>query len=112
MRCADFFIGKPGPGSLSEAVQMGLPVLVTRNAWTMPQERWNTEWVQAHGVGVVQRSFREVATGVAELCIALPAYQARVRALHNRAVFEVPQILARIVREAAPQTLAPMASPA
>jgi hypothetical protein len=54
MRCADFFIGKPGPGSLSEAVQMGLPVLVTRNAWTMPQERWNTEWVQAQGVGVVR----------------------------------------------------------
>ncbi|MFY7855301.1 MAG: MGDG synthase family glycosyltransferase, partial [Rubrivivax sp.] len=46
MQRADFFIGKPGPGSLSEAVQMGLPVLTTRNAWTMPQERWNTEWVQ------------------------------------------------------------------
>jgi hypothetical protein len=112
MRCADFFIGKPGPGSLSEAVQMGLPVLVTRNAWTMPQERWNTDWVQAHGVGVVQRSFRDVAVGVAELCATLPAYQARVRALNNRAVFEVPQILARILREAAPQPTAPLASPA
>src|SRR5262249_55050602 len=51
MRLADFFIGKPGPGSLSEAVQQRLPVIVTRNSWTMPQERWNTEWVIERGVG-------------------------------------------------------------
>jgi len=57
MQLADFFIGKPGPGSLSEAVHMGLPVIVTRNAWTMPQERWNTQWVQDNGLGVVERSF-------------------------------------------------------
>ncbi len=112
MRCADFFIGKPGPGSLSEAVHLGLPVLVTRNAWTMPQERWNTEWVQAHGLGVVRRSFAEVAEGVATLRAGLPAYQARVQRMHNRAVFEVPQILARIVREATPPTTAPLASTA
>ena len=67
MQLADFFIGKPGPGSLSEAVQMGLPVIVTRNAWTMPQERWNAEWVRQHGVGVVLRSFTGVASAVAEL---------------------------------------------
>lgn len=37
MRLGDYFIGKPGPGALSEAVQMGLPVITTLNAWTMPQ---------------------------------------------------------------------------
>ena len=41
MQLADFFIGKPGPGSISEAVQQGLPVIVVDNAWTMPQERYN-----------------------------------------------------------------------
>ena len=46
MQLADFFIGKPGPGSLSEAVQCGLPVIVTCNAATMPQERWNVSWVR------------------------------------------------------------------
>jgi 1,2-diacylglycerol 3-beta-galactosyltransferase len=45
MRLADFFIGKPGPGSISEAIQMKLPVIVERNAWTLPQERYNTDWV-------------------------------------------------------------------
>jgi 1,2-diacylglycerol 3-beta-galactosyltransferase len=97
MRLADFFIGKPGPGSLSEAVHMRLPVIVTRNAWTMPQERWNTLWVQHHGLGVVQRSFRTVPEAVQQVLADLPALRERVRHMHNAAVFEVPQVLARIL---------------
>ena len=97
MALADFFIGKPGPGSLSEAVHMGLPVIVTRNAWTMPQERWNTDWVRQQGVGVVHRSFRSVRAAVAEILADLPALQERARRIDNRAVFEVPRILAQIL---------------
>ncbi|WP_295445813.1 galactosyldiacylglycerol synthase [uncultured Thiodictyon sp.] len=100
MRLADFFIGKPGPGSLSEAVQQGLPVIVTRNSWTMPQERWNTHWVREHGLGIVHRSFRTVRAAVDELTRGLPQYQTRVRRVENRAVFEVPQILERILAQA------------
>jgi hypothetical protein len=33
MQLADFFIGKPGPGCISEALAMNLPVIVERNAW-------------------------------------------------------------------------------
>ena len=98
MQCADFFIGKPGPGSLSEAVQQGLPVIVTRNAWTMPQERWNTDWVQAHGLGVVKRRFSQVGEAVQELVAELPRYRHNVAQMHNRAVFELPQILQGIVQ--------------
>ena len=58
MQLSDFFIGKPGPGSISEAVQQGLPVIVVRNTWTMPQERYNTDWVKeqqcGHRLGLVQ----------------------------------------------------------
>ena len=53
MKLADFFIGKPGPGSISEALVMGLPVIVERNAWTMVQERFNTDWIAQNGFGVV-----------------------------------------------------------
>ena len=35
MQLADFFIGKPGPGSISEALHMGLPVIVCRRSATM-----------------------------------------------------------------------------
>lgn len=104
MQLADFFIGKPGPGSLSEAVRMGLWVIVTRNAWTMPQERWNTEWVRQHGLGRVERSFAQIEPAVRALLADLPAHRRRVQALDNRAVFEVPQVLERILAEAgAPQ---------
>jgi len=97
MQLADFFIGKPGPGSLSEAVHMGLPVIVTRNAWTMPQERWNTQWVQNHRLGVVQRSFATVQQAVDQITQHLPDYRRRVQAIDNRAVFEVPRIVQRIL---------------
>ena len=101
MQLADFFIGKPGPGSLSEAIQMGLPVIVTRNAWTMPQERWNSQWVQQHDLGVVQRSFADIQAGVDHITRRLDDYRSHVRAVDNRAVFEVPRILHRILSNAA-----------
>lgn len=100
MELADFFIGKPGPGSLSEAVQKNLPVIVERNAWTMPQERYNTVWVQEQQIGIVLRSFRSIRRAVAEMVAQLDAYRARVRPLENRAVFEIPDILAGILAQA------------
>ena len=96
----DFFIGKPGPGSLSEALQQGLPVLTVRNAWTMPQERYNTEWVQAMGVGRVGTSWRHVRPLVHQLMAGLPVHQLAVQRVQNRAVFEVPAILADILARA------------
>lgn len=100
MELADFFIGKPGPGSLSEAVQKNLPVIVERNAWTMPQERYNTDRVQEQQIGIVLRSFRSIRRAVVEMEQQLDAYRARVRPLENRAVFEIPDILAGILAQA------------
>jgi UDP-N-acetylglucosamine:LPS N-acetylglucosamine transferase len=101
MQLADYFIGKPGPGSISEAVAMRLPVIVERNAWTLPQERYNAEWVREQDVGVVLPNFRRIARVVDELLE--PAAYARFRAaterLHNRAVFEIPDILESILKE-------------
>lgn len=99
MQFADFFIGKPGPGSLSEAVQMGLPVIVVDNAWTMPQERYNTQWVREQRLGVVHRSFRTIDRAVAELLGDLDGFRTRVRRVQNRALFEVPHILGRILEQ-------------
>lgn len=101
MRLADYFIGKPGPGCLSEAVQMGLPVITLRNASTMPQERYNTEWVVDNGVGMVLKSLRELRTGVTRLLGCLPEMQVCARRLDNRALFELPEILAAQLHAAA-----------
>ena len=97
MQLSDFFIGKPGPGSISEAIQQFLPVIVARNAWTMPQERYNTEWVEENSVGVVLDSFKAIRGGVKQVTDGIEAYRASVRRIHNRAVFEIPEILERIL---------------
>jgi UDP-N-acetylglucosamine:LPS N-acetylglucosamine transferase len=97
MQLSDFFIGKPGPGSLSEAVQQGLPVIVVRNAWTMPQERYNTQWVEENSVGVVLDSFKAIRSGVAQVAEHIDLYRAGVKRMHNRAVFEIPEILEKIL---------------
>lgn len=99
MRLADFFIGKPGPGSISEAIQMKLPVIVERNAWTLPQERYNADWVLEQGVGVVLHNFRGIESAVRELLTGnhLTAMKAKIAALENRAVFEIPPILEKIL---------------
>ena len=67
MRAADFLIGKPGPGSIAEAMVRQLPVLIECNAWTFPQERYNAEWVVEKEVGIVLNSFREVVSGVEQM---------------------------------------------
>jgi len=97
MQLSDFFIGKPGPGSISEALQQGLPVIVVRNAWTMPQERYNTDWVLENEVGVVLDSFKAVRSGVAQVTDDIAKYRARVGRIHNRAVFEIPDLLEEIL---------------
>jgi UDP-N-acetylglucosamine:LPS N-acetylglucosamine transferase len=97
LQLADFFIGKPGPASLSEAVHLGLPVVTVRNAWTMPQERYNTQWVRENGFGVVHDSFRSIRAAVVGLVERLPEYQRNLHLFNNRAVFEVPEILAQIL---------------
>ena len=97
MSLADFFIGKPGPGSISEAVAMGLPVIVERNIWTLPQERYNADWVLERNAGLVLPNFRGIGGAVEALLRDLPRYRAAVGQIHNRAVFEIPDMLKKIL---------------
>jgi UDP-N-acetylglucosamine:LPS N-acetylglucosamine transferase len=96
----DFFIGKPGPGSLSEAIHMGLPVITFDNAWTMPQERYNTRWIQQQQLGMVLRAQRDLAAALPALIEQLPAFRQRVAEVHNRAVFEVVDTFERLMQGA------------
>ncbi|MGA8368331.1 MAG: glycosyltransferase [Candidatus Acidiferrales bacterium] len=101
MQLADFFIGKPGPGSVSEALAMRLPVIVERNAWTLPQERYNADWILEKEVGMVLPSFRKIEDATARLIepATLARYRANAAAIHNRAVFEIPGMLEKILSE-------------
>jgi 1,2-diacylglycerol 3-beta-galactosyltransferase len=101
MQLADFFMGKPGPGSVSEALAMRLPVIVERNAWTLPQERYNADWILEKEVGLVLPSFRKIEDAAAQLIepATLARYRGNAAAIHNRAVFEIPGMLEKILGE-------------
>jgi len=104
MHLSDFFIGKPGPGSISEALVMNLPVIVACNARTLPQERYNADWIRQNNVGVVVPSFRRIAGAVEQLLepCNFESYRASAAAIKIRAVFEIPEILQSILEEAPP----------
>jgi len=112
MQLADFFIGKPGPGSLSEALAMRLPVIVERNAWTLPQERYNADWVLENEVGLVLPNFRDIDKAVALLIEpeTLARYCRNATAMKNQAVFEIPAFLKKILEQGA--ATEPQARPA
>jgi hypothetical protein len=99
MQLSDFMIGKPGPGSISEAVHMQLPVVVEKNAWTLPQERYNAEWVREQKLGIVLGSFRQIGAAVEQLLApgTLDAMRQRTACFKNRAVFEIADILGELV---------------
>jgi Glycosyltransferase family 28 C-terminal domain len=103
MRAADFLIGKPGPGSIAEAMVRKLPVLIECNSWTLPQERYNAEWVAEKRVGIVLHGFREMVSGVQQILepATLADLRKNVDALNNRAIFEIPEILDKLLRESA-----------
>jgi len=102
MALSDFFIGKPGPGSISEALQFHLPVIVECNAKTLPQERYNAQWVTENGFGIAVSSFHEISASVQRLLDTANFQEFRRRAgtYSNHALFEVPLILERCLKNA------------
>jgi hypothetical protein len=106
MALADFFIGKPGPGSISEALQFHLPVIVECNSRTLPQERYNAEWVTEKGYGIVVPSFKGIAPAVQRLLQSATFDEFRLKAneYSNRALFEVPIILEKCAEHTAAPT--------
>jgi 1,2-diacylglycerol 3-beta-galactosyltransferase len=99
MALSDFFIGKPGPGSMSEALAMGLPLLVERNVWTLAQERYNAEWVVERDLGIVTSDLGRCAGAVRKLLAPenYVRFRANALAARSKAVFEIPVMLERLL---------------
>jgi UDP-N-acetylglucosamine:LPS N-acetylglucosamine transferase len=98
MAACDLLITKPGPGTLAEAFHQQLPVVVTENIFTVPQERANARWVEEAELGFVVRKWTEIAP-LARARLAAPERVAQARANlarlpANRAVDEVLDVLA------------------
>jgi Glycosyltransferase family 28 C-terminal domain len=106
MSLSDFFIGKPGPGSISEALQFHLPVIVECNGRTLPQERYNAQWVTENRLGTVLKSFRQIASGVEKLLDPPTFAELRANAskYSNRALLEIPGFLDVILERQRPHS--------
>jgi 1,2-diacylglycerol 3-beta-galactosyltransferase len=99
MAVADFFIGKPGPGSIAEALHFNLPVIVERNACTMPQERYNADWLVENDAGIVLENFDAIDGAVKKLLdgSTLERLRANIYGRKNRAVYEAVEILTTLM---------------
>jgi hypothetical protein len=97
LAASDLLVTKPGPGSLSEAFHQRVPVVVARNVHTIPQERFNTDFVRDQGLGLVVAHWREIPAAVLRLFRDVPgraAIRGRLAALpENRAVYEAINIV-------------------
>lgn len=104
MHLSDFFIGKPGPGSLSEALVMKLPVITESNGSTLIHERYNAEWIKEQQVGVVLSNFRQIDRAVKQFLDpeTFARYCANVQGIDNQAVFEVSEIMAQAIAQINP----------
>lgn len=102
MQLSDFLIGKPGPGSLSEAFVLGLPAIIDLNRWTLPQERFNAEWVRTEELGLVVSHFNEIEAAVRTILSpgTLERLRRNVARLGNRALEEIPAMLDEIIARA------------
>ncbi len=99
MQLADFFIGKPGPGSVSEALLMGLPLLLDRKNLLL-QEKYNLTWVKQHQVGFDFNGVREFRKVAQQFLMpeTLRKLQQQVSQLpKNRALFEVTPLIERLL---------------
>jgi 1,2-diacylglycerol 3-beta-galactosyltransferase len=99
MALSDFFIGKPGPGSISEALQFHLPVIVECNGRTLPQERYNAQWISEGKLGIVLSDFSKIDRAVEQMLEPQNFAELRKNAgsYRNRALYEIPEFLEQIL---------------
>jgi 1,2-diacylglycerol 3-beta-galactosyltransferase len=107
MRAADVVVTKAGPGTITEALCSGLPMLLT---WYIPgQEGGNLEWVVDIGAGRYVPRPRELVDAVAELSVPGSPGLAAMRAAVASAAR--PEATARIADLIAGMAVAATASP-
>ncbi len=99
MCLANFFVGKPGPGSMTEALHLGLPVIIENNSRTMIQERYNIIWAEENRLGVSIKNFAHIGRAATFLLNSgrLDQHISNANRLNNRAVYEIPNMLESIM---------------
>lgn len=92
---ADVFIGKPGGGSLSEALFFRIPVLLDTPWLTLRHEKANAAWVKHHHYGLFFRNFVQFKKNFLALMndVVRHRYEQKLLSYHNNALEEVSVLL-------------------
>jgi 1,2-diacylglycerol 3-beta-galactosyltransferase len=100
MTAADIVVTKAGPGTIAEALCVGLPLLIT---WYLPgQERGNMEWLIDTGAGRYVPGDAELVDEVAELAVpGSPSLRSMRAAVSQLARPEAAAEVAELVRSVA-----------
>lgn len=93
---SDIFIGKPGPGSVSEALHYGLHLMLDRRL-ALPQETPVLAWVRRSGAGTFFRTSKEFRRGISLLINRVVQGDHLPESRPNRASAEIPAIIAQIL---------------
>ncbi len=87
---SDFLVGKPGPGTISEALVSGLVPIVDAGQ-ALPQEQYNLNWLKEQNLGSFFKRIPQLSAIIRNLSASgRPGPQV------NRAVFKIPQIVEHI----------------
>lgn len=100
---SDIFVGKPGPGSVSEAVSFGLYLLLDRTM-ALPQERPVLKWVKRTGAGASFRGQKDFRRIVQSLLTQISQGISGPKAQPNTASLDIPRIIAAILELGSGQT--------
>jgi len=98
MAAADFFVSKPGPSSIAEALASGLPMVLDFDWRTMLQDRYNAMWAAETGVALLSRGLRALPATVGTLLAGYDGYRRAARsASGGLALPEVAALLERCI---------------
>jgi 1,2-diacylglycerol 3-beta-galactosyltransferase len=93
---SDIFVGKPGPGSVSEALSYGLYLLLDRTM-ALPQETPVLKWVKRANAGASFRSRKDFQRAVVDVLAQVESGLGQPKARPNRASQEVAALIETIL---------------
>jgi UDP-N-acetylglucosamine:LPS N-acetylglucosamine transferase len=96
MAIADFFIGKPGGASITEAAIMHLPMIILCGPKTLLQEKYNARWVQENEIGICINNLNQINYDVENVLNSIPKFRENYKKINNTGIFEIPEILQKI----------------
>lgn len=104
LRLGEFFIGKPGTMTITEALTLSRPLVAIKSTGMRPVQAGNERWLTASGVGVVVRP-GQVGRAVRAV-LSDPGYVERARRAYHCGVFVAAEQIVALV-EAAGMAVAP-----